>query len=185
MDTEEGRICADDPAGGNHGPLVAALYQEHVDGLRCLLIGLLRDRAEAEEALQQVFLKLLEACSTVQTTTAKGWLYTTAYHEALARRRRQKLDESALDRLRARPAWQQGNATSDPAAALARADSQAKVREALRELPESQREVVERRMYRDQTFATIAQEIGCPLSTVLSRMRLALEKLKPLLEHLR
>ena len=37
------------------------------------------------------------------------------------------------------------------------------------------------RMYEDKTFAQIAGEQGVPLGTVLTRMRLALEKLRGLL----
>jgi RNA polymerase sigma-70 factor (ECF subfamily) len=33
-------------------------------------------------------------------------------------------------------------------------------------------------MYEDKTFAQIAEELGLPLGTVLTRMRLALEKLR-------
>lgn len=183
MDAEEGRICADHHTGGDHNLVVAALYREHADGLRNLLLGLLRDRAETDEALQQVFLRLLESWQSVEQRTAKGWLYTVAYHEAMARRRRQRMDGLALERLRTRPAWQCGIESSDPAHEHVRAERQTAVREAMRELPAVQQQVVERRMYRDQTFAAIAAELGCPLNTVLSRMRLALEKLKRMLEE--
>ena len=183
MDAEEGHICADHQAGGDHHQLVAALYREHAEGLRNLLLGLLRDRADADEALQQVFLRLLESWQAVEDATAKGWLYTVAYHEAMARRRRQQVDGAALERLRARPAWQAAAEAADPAREFLLADRRNAVRQAVRELPDGQREVVQRRMYRDQTFAAIADELGCPLNTVLSRMRLAVEKLKRLLEE--
>ena len=134
---------------------------------------------------QQVFLKLLESWHKVQPETAKGWLFTAAYHEALARRRRRLVDEAALNRLWARPVWQCGSEPPDPAARLVREHEVDEVRRAVRELPELQRDVVERRIYRDQTFAVIAQETGCPLNTLLSRMRLAIEKLTRLLENSR
>ena len=59
----------------------------------------------------------------------------------------------------------------------------AAVRRALDALPEAQREVVQRRVYGNQTFAAIATELGCPLGTVLTRMRLALKALSHLLEE--
>ena len=153
-----------------------------------MLLGLLRDRAEADEALQQVFLKLLEAWESVQVETARGWLFTVAYHEAMARRRRRQVDAAALGRLWARPVWGRptGEAdleSADPVRATVSREQREEVRRAVRELPEPQRDVVERRMYRDQTFAVIAREIGCSLNTVLSRMRLAMDKLKRLLEE--
>jgi RNA polymerase sigma factor (sigma-70 family) len=179
---EDRRICEPEPASEERSRRLAALYQEHVQGLRDLLLGLLRDRTEADEALQQVFLKLLESWDAVQPETAKGWLFTVAYHEAMARRRRRLVDAAALTRLWAKPVWQTGRESADPASSADRSQLQENVRCAVCELPDLQREVVERRMYRDQTFAKIAQEVGCSLNTVLSRMRLALEKLKRRLE---
>ena len=52
------------------------------------------------------------------------------------------------------------------------------VRKALGELPPEQSKVVWARMYEDKTFAQIAEESGLPLGTVLTRMRLALGKLR-------
>ena len=160
-----------------------ALYREHAVALRQLLLGLLRDQAEADEALQQVFVKLLESWEAVEPATAKGWLFTVAYHEALARRRRRKLDDAALARLWQRPVWQCGPAASDPADTLAQRQRREAVRRAVDELPDVQRDVIRRRMYRDQTFATIAAELGCSINTVLSRMRLAIVKLRCRLEE--
>lgn len=182
MPAEDGRIVATEPSGDERNRRLAKLYQEHAGGLRDLLLGLLRDRAEADEALQQVFLKLLESWDAVQPETAKGWLFTVAYHEAMARRRRQGINGAALDALWSKPAWQGGRESADPVGLFFQGQQVEEVRRAVAELPEAQREVVERRMFRDQTFAVIADEIGCPLNTVLSRMRLAVEKLKRLLE---
>jgi RNA polymerase sigma-70 factor (ECF subfamily) len=54
----------------------------------------------------------------------------------------------------------------------------AKLKELLAELPPDQQHVVRQRMYEDKTFAVIAQELNVPLGTVLTRMRLAMEKLQ-------
>ena len=45
-------------------------------------------------------------------------------------------------------------------------------------LPVEQRRVIRMRIYEDKTFAVIAEELGAPLGTVLTRMRLALRKLE-------
>ena len=59
-----------------------------------------------------------------------------------------------------------------------RDEEAAAVRRALATLPFEQRQVVEARIQRGQTFAAIAAELGLPLGTVLTRMRLALAKLR-------
>ena len=52
------------------------------------------------------------------------------------------------------------------------------VRHAIDELPPEQREIVRLRMVEQKKFAEIAQELKLPLGTVLSRMQLALKKLR-------
>ena len=51
------------------------------------------------------------------------------------------------------------------------------MRAALATLPPEQRQIVQKRIYEEQTFASIAQELELPLGTVLTRMRRALRKL--------
>jgi RNA polymerase sigma-70 factor (ECF subfamily) len=58
-----------------------------------------------------------------------------------------------------------------------------RTRRAIDALPEPQRMVVEMRMLDSKTFAEIAAELGVPLSTALTRMRLATDKLRTALER--
>ncbi len=53
-----------------------------------------------------------------------------------------------------------------------------RVKQALETLPNQQRTVVRMRIYEEKTFAVIADELGIPLGTVLTRMRLAIKKLQ-------
>ncbi len=184
MGNEDRTECHNPPSAAAGGSLaVTELYRRYSRELHRFLLGVLRDRADADEALQQVFLKLLEAWESVHPETAKGWLFTVAYHEALAVRRRRNLDAAARALLWARPVWQAGGDASDLDRDVVRDEVVDQVRRALDELPAAQRDVVERRLYRDQTFAAIARDLGCPLGTVLTRMRLALAKLRDRLEE--
>jgi DNA-directed RNA polymerase specialized sigma24 family protein len=56
------------------------------------------------------------------------------------------------------------------------------VRAALVTLPLEQQQIVQLRIYDERTFADIAAELGIPLGTALTRMRLALEKLRAALK---
>lgn len=159
---------------------MAELFREQRLPIQQFLLGMLRNRAEADDALQQVFLRLVENWSTMRLDTAKSWLFTVAYHEALAARRRQNRQAAALAELWAQPVWLQ---QPSPVASAERGEEAAKVRRSIAELPAAQREVVERRMFRNQTFQTIADALGCPLGTVLTRMRLALKALGQRLEE--
>ncbi len=62
--------------------------------------------------------------------------------------------------------------------ALANAEREALLRRALADLPREQREVVLRSYFEEQPHALIAAEMGLPLGTVKSRLRLALTKLR-------
>ena len=46
------------------------------------------------------------------------------------------------------------------------------------ELPEEQRQVLRLRFFENRTFAEIAESMQIPIGTALSRMRLALERLR-------
>jgi RNA polymerase sigma-70 factor (ECF subfamily) len=81
-----------------------------------------------------------------------------------------------------RPVWAGRRSLPAADAEAERREEIEEVRRALADLPEAQRDVVQRRVYGDQTFATIAAELKCPLGTVLTRMRLALKNLARLLE---
>ncbi|MFQ5731264.1 MAG: RNA polymerase sigma factor [Planctomycetaceae bacterium] len=162
---DENRI---DPA------IVATLYLDYGDDLRAFLIGVLRDRDAAAEVLQSTFTKALEAGHTVRRTTFKGWLFRVAYNEAMALRRRQKVYDKSIRKL----AWQRTGEHEGPEDNLSRGETIARIRTALEVLSEEQRQVVRMRIYEEKTFAVIAEQLGLPLGTVLTRMRLALKKLQ-------
>lgn len=162
---EESRL---DPA------VVTTLYLDHADELRAFLIGVLRDRELAGEALQATFTKAMESGHTAQREKLKGWLFRVAYNEAMAIRRKQKTHNKSLQKL----AWHQANEHHQPDDNVSRGETISRVRQSLGLLSEEQREVVRMRIYEEMTFAAIAEELNLPLGTVLTRMRLALKKLQ-------
>lgn len=147
---------------------------EYGDDLRAFLIGVLRDRDAAAEVLQSTFTKALEAGHTARSETLKGWLFRVAYNQAMALRRRQKVHKKSLTRL----AWHRDVNREHPEDNLSRGETISRIRAALETLSEEQRTVVRMRIYEEKTFAAIAEQLGLPLGTVLTRMRLALKKLQ-------
>jgi RNA polymerase sigma-70 factor (ECF subfamily) len=156
---------------------VSALHEEFARDLEGFLLGVLRNRELALEALQNTFQRVLEAGHTARSESIKGWLFKVAYHEAMLLRRRQAAQERALKVYGTTPR-QETSEWSAPPVSLVRDEDLARLRAALQDLPSEQRTVVERRIYREQTFAAIASELNLPLGTVLTRMRLAMEKLQ-------
>jgi RNA polymerase sigma-70 factor (ECF subfamily) len=153
---------------------VAVLFARYGAELRRFVLGVVRDPELTGDVLQATFARAIERGHTARTETIKGWLFQVAFREALTARRRLRTREEACRRLAAL-GFVRGERPED---GLIRKETVAAVRRALGELPAEQSKVVWARMYEDKTFAQIAEESGLPLGTVLTRMRLALEKLR-------
>jgi RNA polymerase sigma factor (sigma-70 family) len=165
--------CRIDPA------VVAELYAKHEAELRFFLIGVLRDVHLANDALQTTFAKAIEVGHRVMKESLKGWLFRVALNEALAIRRRRQTSDRLLERV----AWFKPGSSETPVEQVARSETVDVVRAALNELPTEQRQVVYMRIYEGKTFAKIADEMKLPLGTVLTRMQLAVRKLRHKLEQ--
>jgi RNA polymerase sigma-70 factor (ECF subfamily) len=169
---------ADAPDATLDPAAVAALYVEHATELRRFVLGVLRDPDLTGDVLQATFARAVEQGGATRAETRKGWLFRVALHEALAARRRQGVRDRANRRLTA--LW---TPTGErPEESLIRGETVEAVRQALERLPAEQRQVVRARIDEDKTFAQIAAELNLPLGTVLTRMRLALAKLRRGLE---
>jgi RNA polymerase sigma-70 factor (ECF subfamily) len=153
---------------------IAALHRRHADELRYFILGVVRDHDLTAEVVQTAFTRAIELGHTVKQESLKAWLFRVAYNEALAVRRRQAVGERAMRFLADQP--QDGE--SGPEAGLVQGETVAAVRAALESLPVEQRQVVALRIYEQKRFAEIAKELSLPLGTVLSRMHLALSKLR-------
>ena len=152
---------------------VAELYAQHAAELRAFLTGVLRNADWAGEALQSTFVKAAESGHKAQRETIKGWLFRVAYNEAMLLRRRQEVDQRATRKV----AWQLNPESAAVDSGLLQQEVVDRVRRGLETLPIDQRTVVRLRIYEDKTFSQIAEELGIPLGTVVTRMRAALHKL--------
>jgi RNA polymerase sigma factor (sigma-70 family) len=168
---------------------VKAVYEEHRVALERFLIGVLRDEAAAADALQTTFIRLLEKGHLVQQQDSlKSWLFRVAFNEAMLIRRRHSIVRKHAENV----AWKfQVQSSADRGSderlsqsvhfAIREEDKQ-RVLRALQKLPDTQRVVVEKRIYEGLKFREIADELDVPLGTVLARMQAGLKKLKPILK---
>lgn len=157
------------------------LYAEHAGDLKPFLIGLLRNMSWAEEALQNTFGQALRKGHEVSPDAWRAWLFRVAYHEAMSLRRRQAIDARAVREI-ARRAPPHGLPVD---ADLIRVEQLDRLQAAIQTLPPDQQIVVLKRTRGEQTFQQIADELGIPLGTVLTRMRLALARLRVALKDIR
>jgi len=167
-----------DPAEGS------AWFAEFAGELRAFLLGVLRNADLAGEALQTTLVKAVEQGHTARKETRKGWLFRVALNEALVLKRKAKVQEKSFRELAQTDARRHESATGSatrnesPEGSVLRAEVIEMVRLALNGLPAEQRHVVRMRIYENKTFAVIASELKVPIGTVLTRMRLAMDKLR-------
>jgi RNA polymerase sigma-70 factor (ECF subfamily) len=153
-----------------------AAYAECGRDLLAFLIGVLRDPHAAQDALQQTFQRAAESGGTARPENLRGWLFQVAYREAMLLRRNEQRDGRHFRNL-----WRQLDShQQQPSSAeqLVTTEEVARLRQAISELPSEQQRVVARRIEHEETFAEIAANLNVPLGTVLTRMRLAMEKLR-------
>jgi RNA polymerase sigma-70 factor (ECF subfamily) len=144
------------------------LYAGLVNGLA---IRILRDRAEAEDVVQEVFVQVWRQATRFDPHrgSPEAWLCT------IARSR-------ALDRLRRRTSRREEVSTAAPGAvALPRSDEALAVRKALEALSPDQRRALELAYYEGLTQSEIAERLREPLGTIKTRIRTAMIRLREVL----
>jgi RNA polymerase sigma-70 factor (ECF subfamily) len=161
---------------------LSALYDRYSRVVYGLLVDLLRDTDEAEDATQEVFLRIWNKASTFQTgfTSTKSWILRVAHNRGLnllrARRIRQKriIDGLELEYLESIP--------SDPLdTALmhaGRSNESSILRDALGDLTADHRELIELAFLKGYSHSEIAEMTSLPLGTIKTRIRSALKHLR-------
>jgi RNA polymerase sigma-70 factor, ECF subfamily len=146
-----------------------------------IALRIVGDRESAEEVMQDVFQAVWQSAGSFQPSgNFSAWLIGIARHRAIdatrSRRHRARAREELLDDERIAIHGGAGEADVLMLRAVVRA--------ALAELPASQRQAIELGYYGGLTQNEIAAQIGEPVGTVKSRMRLGLLKLRELLKTL-
>ena len=145
-----------------------------------LAFRVLRDDALAQDAVQEAFLTLWRTAGSFEPERARAssWLLTLVHRRAVDLVRRE-------ERRRTEPL----DATSEPGTQTSAADDawlrleRERVQDALRQLPDAQREAIELAYYGGFTQSELAERLGEPLGTIKSRMFSGLARLRELLEE--
>jgi RNA polymerase sigma factor (sigma-70 family) len=142
-----------------------------------LAYRILRDKALAEDAVQEAFLAVWRSADAYKRERAKPstWILTVVHRRAVDLVRRE-------ERRRGEPLETAPEPTTEPAdedASLR--DRRAAVQSALRALPEDQRQALELAYYGGLTQSELAERLGVPLGTIKSRMFAGLGGLRELL----
>ncbi len=155
------------------GTAFAELYDACADRVHHYLVVRLGSRDDADDLLQQTFLRMARAPQNLATVeNLPGYVFTIARNEA-ARLLADKSRLRSASQLVAADMYRE--ATSDDQAAR---DSAEALTAALERLPVEQREIVELKTSAGLTLAEIADVTGTPPGTVATRYRAALARLR-------
>ena len=165
-------------AADQRTPVLAAEALQHLDALYSLARWLTRDPTEAEDLVQETYLRALRGGHGFQPgTNLRGWLFCILRNTFYTLYRRkgqgpQAMDPEVLDSM---------PGSGEPGDAGANLDLTA----ALERLPEGLRSVVLLADLEDFTMAEIAAIMACPVGTVKSRLFRARALLKTWLRDYR
>lgn len=163
-----------------------ALYIRHYRAVFRYICGYLPGTGgQAEEALQEVFLKMIQATPRYKPTAKfTTWLYQIVRNYCIDVVRKNKYRQAIpLDE----PLYEDGNTVAEmipdqkkpaPDRSVYNLEARRLLRRAIRELPQEQREVFLMRVTLDLRFHEIATMVGCSVNTIKSRMRYALAHLQ-------
>ena|ERR1700691_1030109 len=153
---------------------------EYVDGLYGYAMVLTRSRAEAEDLVQETYVRALGAAGRLrENSNVKGWLFTILrnlwFNELRKRRNAPAIvemdgDDRTEDSLA-------GNARDAHEIFVSNEDSDI-VRSAINDLPVEFREIILLREFEALSYQEIADVLGCPAGTVMSRLGRARAKLR-------
>jgi len=162
------------------GSAVGELYDRHSRLLYGLIVRIVRDRSEAEEILQEVFVQVWTRADTydVQIGPPIAWLVRIARNRAIVRLRANNV------RLRTVEATPLPPPVESPEARAAVSEQQSAVARALDSLPADQRRLIEDAYFLGLTQSELAERFGLPLGTVKTRVRTGMMTLRRELQHI-
>lgn len=156
---------------------LARVYEKYVDSMLTLAIGLLNNRAAAEDVVQDVFLSFARSARGLRSQGAlRGYLMTGVLNRVRDHGRRLHRQPAAAST----PGGPVCGAAGPEQAAIL-IEETSRLNQAVAKLPDEQREVVLLRLKAGMKFRDIARLQQTSISTVLGRYRYGLDRLRSLL----
>lgn len=159
-------------------PAFNLLYDRYASSIFNRCVRILRNRTDAEDALQEVFLQIWKEAGRFDSSRAsvKAWLFTIARSRSLDRYRSRKNIQKRFD----------GLAGENLHLIQSKEDLQNStihgqcVEKALGQISREQRAVLELSYYEGLTQQEISEKLQEPLGTIKSRARSAILRIRPL-----
>jgi RNA polymerase sigma-70 factor (ECF subfamily) len=139
---------------------------EHLDGLYGFALSLCRDRVTAEDLVQETYLRALKAPHKAEPGPGmKSWLFAILHNVWRNEVRRRRPGAHVDDAVEQIPSDE-----PDPLDAVDRQQAGSRVLEAIEALPDPFREAIVLRCVEGFSYQEMAQVVGCPAGTIMSRL---------------
>jgi RNA polymerase sigma-70 factor, ECF subfamily len=179
--------------GTDHVDLIKAIAQHRDRAAFATLFGYFAPRvkawmlrggfspAVAEELAQETMLSVWQKAALFDASRAGAatWIFTIARNLRIDALRRGRHPSELMLEL-----TDEAEAPPQADHVLIKGQHESRIRAALGQLPAEQAEVVQKAFFEDKAHAEIKQELGIPLGTVKSRLRLAMNRLRTVLGDL-
>lgn len=156
----------------------AELFHYFAPRLKSYLLKHGASESAAEEIVQNTFVTVWEKAAgyNPKKAAASTWIFTIARNKRIDALRREKYvtvdsDDPAIEA-----------AISETETPYADKEDMTRLNDALASLPPEQAELLRMAFFDEKSHATISKETSLPLGTVKSRLRLAMDKLRGLLQ---
>jgi RNA polymerase sigma-70 factor (ECF subfamily) len=156
---------------------------EYLDGLFGYAMVLTRNHAEAEDLVQETYVRAMQAVGRLRAdSNIKGWLFTilrNIWLNQLRKRRNgpQMIEIKVEDGI--------ANSIAEPSKNsydlyVSKMETE-RVQAAIQKLPVEFREIILLREFEDLSYLEVASVLDCPIGTVMSRLGRARAKLRTML----
>lgn len=164
---------------------LARLYDETSGVIHALALRILRAKEDAEEAVLDAYSKAWRLSGSFDASrgSVMTWLIMMTRSIAIDRIRSSATRAERTDSLD-EPHHQAPSGGLDPEVQALFEQQRVRVQAALAKLPDEQRSVIELAFFGGYSHSELAEQLGVPLGTVKTRVRLGLARLRSHLEDL-
>jgi len=175
-------VVREDPAASHAA--IAALVHQYAGTMYRVAFSVLRNSADAEDAVQEAYLRVLRHSSQLaELRDPRVWLIRIVWNVVLDRKRRTKTRPETDDLAEMERVLPAGGLTADEH--VAAGQHRATVLRAVDQLPAKEREVLVLSAFEELSSVEIAQVLNTTESTVRSRLFRARKLMAELLGHTR
>ncbi len=159
------------------------LFGRYAPSATSLAMRVVRQSHLAEEIVQEAFMALWRNPAAYDDSrgSVKSWLMGMVHHRAVDMVRREESHRRRAEKTAHQALELESDHADEVVEQIGLPEERRRVRAALDELPEAQREVLERMYFDGLSQSQIAEATGLPLGTVKSRTLLGMRRLRAVL----